>query len=247
MTPDAAKINQKGRMMVIKEEYYKNLPLLRSKKNYSFDTEVLDRIIDIFDYADAIKGFSPVFMRFDFPENTSLDSVKRFLKYAKDDHTSKDRLFLYMYTKEFEPEEKYTHYHAFCVVNHREYSSAKAIENMLTYLWRHEQKKRKDDKSLHFTRRDPTKRWNKTMDQNQFKRFNFYSLSTDVQAESGDRELAFTAASYLAKTSQLPEKVPGQKKRHWNSSALKKLSPEEIRPGYDPQKAERFLKAPPTS
>ena len=232
--------------MVIKEEYYKSLPLLQSKKNYSFDTDVLDRILDMFDYADAIKGFSPVFMRFDFPENTSIESVKRFLKYVKDEHTGKDRLFLYMYTEEFEEKEKYTHYHAFCVVNHREYSSAKAIENMLTHMWRHEQKKREDGKPLFFTRRDPTKRWNKTKDQNQFKRFNFYSLSTDVQAEPGDRELAFTAASYLAKTSQLPEKIPGQKKRHWNSSALKKLSPEEIRPGYDLQKAERFLKATPT-
>lgn len=232
--------------MIIKGEYYKNLPLLQSKNNYSFDTVVLDRIIDIFDYADARKGFSPVFMRFDFPENTSLDSVKRFLKYAKDDHTSNGRLFLYMYTEEFEPEEKYVHYHAFCIVNHREYSSANSIENMLTYMWRHEQRRREDGKSLFFTRFNPAKRWIKTQGQKDVKRFNFYSLSTDVQAEPGDRERAFTAASYLAKTSQLPEKNPGQKKRQWNSSALKKLSPEEIRPGYNPEKAQRFLKAPPT-
>lgn len=221
------------------------MPLLQSRKKYSFDTEVLDRIIDLFDYADAIKGFSPVFMRFDFPVNTSVESVRRFLKYAKDNHTEIGRLFLYMYTEEFEQNEKYIHYHAFCIVNHREYSSANAIENMLTYLWRHERKKREDGATLFFTRRDPTKRWSKTKDQKDVKRFNFYSLSTDLQAESGDRERAFTAASYLAKTSQLPERVLGQKKRQWNSSALKKLTQAEIRPGYDLEKAKRFMKADP--
>jgi len=232
--------------MIIKEEYYNGLPLLKSQKMCGFDTDILDRILYIFDYVDVIKGFSPVFMRFDFPASTSCESVRRFLKYVKDDHTGKARLFFYMYTEEFEPREKYVHYHAFCIVNHREYSSANSIENMLTYLWRHERKKRDDGASLFFTRFDPAKRWAKAQDKEKYRRFNFYSLSTDVQATEGDRERAFTAASYLAKTSQLPEKVPGQKKRHWNSSILKKLSQEEIRPGFDLEKAKRFMKAEPT-
>ena len=232
---------------------YNGLKLLQSETNSGFYKDVLDSILDLFNYVDALKEFSPVFMRFDFPAKSTEENVIRFFDRAKKLHQRKSWKFFYMYTREFEPIHKHSHYHAFCIVDRRRYTSALNIEKMLQAIWDYEIERNpilKDcledkDKNLWFSRIDRRERY-KPPHERSNRRYNFYSLSSDSRAIPGDRDRAFEAASYMAKITQVPSHdLETPRKRRRGRSILPKLAPDDIRPGYDSEKAKHLLKAPP--
>lgn len=241
---------------LIGRDNFRGLRLLRRYRDSGFSKSVLNAIIDIFNYADALIKFTPVFMRFDFPAGTTSENIERFFDRLQKYHKRKDKRILYMYTREFEPINKHEHYHAFCIVNRREYVSARNIEEMLQEIWAFEIERNPRlssavdwyDREIHFTRIDPKTKYQRASErEHNPRRYNFYSLSTGPGAIAGDRDKAFEAASYLAKIEQIPAQPhDAPKRRRRGRSVLPKLNPEEIRPNYDTTNIKHFIADTPT-
>lgn len=231
---------------------YKGFRLLQSEIKNGFYKDVLDSILDLFDYVDMLKEFSPVFMRFDFPAKSTEENILRFFDRTKKLHQRNGKRFFYMYTREFEQINKHEHYHAFCIVNRRDYTSALNVEKMIQRSWEPEITRNEylnglieeNEKNIWFTRVDKKEQF-KPICERSSRRYNFYSLSTDSRSNPEDRARAFEAASYMAKVTQVPGHNPAEpRKRRRGRSTLPKITMAEIRPGYDLEKAKRFLKAP---
>lgn len=228
-------------MKTTKETTFNGLRLLDTYASNGYIETILLKIQYIFQYVDMIKRFSPMFMRFDFPHNmNTTHHVENFFKRLKKNHTSKGWKVFYFYTFEQKSDSDCIHAHAFCIVNHDNYRFRSTVKRMLQKTWDYEQEENLDLKNLWISTAPPGRRGN-------VKGYNFYSLSTHESASTAIEE-AFKAASYLAKTTQLPneEMLPAGGRR-WRCSTMPKLTQEEVRPGFDLEKAKRFLKAaPPT-
>lgn len=226
-------------MDLTKETTFNGLPLILKYAQDGYRKDLLSKIYDMFQYVDMTKGFSPMFMRFDFPHNMeTTNHVENFFKRLKKNHTSKGKKIFYMYSIEQKAHSNDIHAHAFCIVDHGHYRFRSAVKRMIQKTWDYEQAKNPDLKNLWISTAPPGRRGN-------VKGYNFYALSTHENAHTAIEE-AFKAASYLAKTTQLPkEGMLPTGGRRWRCSEMPRLSQEEIRPGYDLEKAKRFLKADP--
>lgn len=227
-------------MKSINESSHNGFELLEKYAEYGYSKYMLDRITDMFTYVDMIKEFSPVFMRFDFPQNmASTHHVENFFKRLKKVHTSGKKKIFYMYTFEQRGGSDYLHAHAFCIVDRRDYRFRRSVKAVLQKTWDYEQYQNPGLKNLWISTAPPGRRGN-------VKGYNFYSLSTHENAHTAI-DKAFKAASYLAKTTQIPNvgMLPAGTRR-WRASTMPSLSQEEVRPGCDLEKGKRFLKGTPT-
>jgi hypothetical protein len=212
--------------------------MLKKYVEDGYSADMLDKISYIFTYVDMIREFSPVFMRFDFPQNmTSTHNVENFFKRLKKNHTSRNRKIFFMYTFEQKEGSNHLHAYAFCIVDRRDYRFRRSVKAMLQKTWDYEQEQNPDLKNLWISTAPPGRRGN-------VKGYNFYSLSTHENAHTAIDE-AFKAASYLAKLTQIPKAgmLPAGARR-WRCSEMPRLSQKEIRPGFDPEKNTRVYPPP---
>lgn len=227
-------------LKLIKASSHNGFELLEKYATDGYIADVLNKIADMFTYVDMIKDFTPVFMRFDFPQNmTSTHHVENFFKRLKKNHTKRNKKLFYMYAFEQKEGSDYFHAHAFCIVDRGDYRFRRSIKAMLQKTWDYEQSQNTSLKNLWISPAPPGRRGN-------VKGYNFYSLSTHENAHTAIDE-AFKAASYLAKTTQIPKAgMLPEGTRRWRASTMPRLSQEEVRPGCDLEKAKRFLKGTPT-
>lgn len=261
---------------VIYGDKYNGLDLYVKDDELGYSKNTLDSIINLFNYVDALKNFSPIFTRFDFPAESTEDNVKRFFDKVKKHHQRKDEPFFYMYTREFDSTHKHEHFHAFCIVNHNSYISGGDVHKMLWNLWwsevnrndvlkarkqeidsknesedndKYNNPNRKTHKHVQIWRTSKPRGYEYMTEETRAqipKPYNFYSLSTygtqDNEYTDGIIN-AFRAASYMAKLSQNPgtKDIEGNGKRNCRPSSLKKLTLNDIRPGYDINKIKKYI------
>lgn len=262
---------------IIYGDKYNGLDLYDKDATNGYSKNTLDSIISLFNYVDALKCFPPVFTRFDFPAGSTEDNVKRFFDKVKKYHQRKDRLFFYMYTREFDSIHKHEHFHAFCIVNHSEYISGGDIHKMLWDIWwsevnrndvlkarkqeidsknesedndKYNNANRKTHKHVQIWRTSKPRGYEYMTEDVRAqipKPYNFYSLSTYGtqynETYTDGITNAFRAASYMAKMSQNPgtKDIEGNGKRNCRPSSLKKLTLNDIRPGYDINKIKKYI------
>lgn len=209
-------------------QLYKGLPLIRSKKITGYSQNILDAILALFEHADAIKSFTPKFLRFNFWKDCSEEDMKRFFKNIRESHRKENKKFLYLCTAE--EDKKGIHFHAFCIVSSNDYIYRKDI---IQELNKHADSiingKYEANTKLQIPRK-PRAKLQLTPNDRSPKKYNFYSISKHCKANREELREAFWAASYLAKIDQIPKN--SSSKRRLFKSVIKKLNDNEIRPGF---------------
>lgn len=228
-----------NQLNITKKTTFRGMDLLATYASDGYRNDMLIKIYDMFQYVDMIKDFSPMFVRFDFAKKmTSTVHVSNLFKRLKKNHSSRKRKMFYMCSIEQKKKREYLHAHAFCIVNHGDYRFRRDVKAMLEEAWRHEQSQNHELGDLWIPKAPPGQLGSE-------KGYNFYSLSTHVAASTAIEE-AFKAASYLAKTTQIPQAgMLPEGARLWRCSQMPNLYQDEIRPGFDLQKAGRFMKGTP--
>lgn len=211
---------------IIHDLEYKEILLLKNYTSKGFFKSRLDKILDYFHYADMKKGVNPKFVRFDFDNTWTKQDVLSFFKQAKKWHSKKNMFFAYLCNME-EDEFAEIHYHAFCIVDCKNYNVRKKVIKMLS---KRSQFLLLNNKNLSkiFVSRKP----NKKHISEHIRKYNFYSISTHKNANQKERQEALTAASYLAKVAQYPCYSKLTRERTFFGSKIPTLSKDEIRKGY---------------
>lgn len=233
----------KNKIIKLKNSYHRNgevnyyldnvlYPLIESDNVSGFYRNILDAIISIFEYADALKEMQqPHFIRFDFWKGCTKDKVLRFFKNSCQHHARNNKKFLYLAVCESRNDN--IHFHAFCIVSGRDYRHRRDIIKELNRQADIILKSNVHGKKLFI----PTKPHHPAqLSPNESLpiqgKYNFYPISKASNTNNSSHiRVAFWAASYLAKIDQTPPKNIYRGKRLFTSK-LKPLSKNEIRAGF---------------